>query len=77
MRYAFIKKHSDQFPIRRMCQVLEVSSSGYYAWCRRQPSARASANVRLQLQIKRIYEASDRTYGSPRIYEELTEMGVS
>ena len=33
MKYAFIADHEKDFPIRRLCHVLEVSESGYYAWC--------------------------------------------
>jgi len=34
LRFAFIHAHRDQFPIQRMCSVMEVSTSGYYAWAR-------------------------------------------
>ena len=54
-----------------MCRVLEVSSSGYYAWLKRDPSARSLADAELLEQIREIYEWSDGTYGSPRIHEEL------
>jgi transposase InsO family protein len=59
-----------------MCQVLGVSTSGYYAWRQRPVSSRAKANEGLKIKIKIIYQASDGTYGSPRIYHELAEMGV-
>jgi hypothetical protein len=36
MRFRFIAAHQDKFPVIRMCQVLKVSASGYYAWCKRQ-----------------------------------------
>lgn len=75
MRYAFIKEHGDLFPIGRMCQVLGVSTSGYYAWRQRPVSSRAQANESLKLKIEIIYQVSDGTYGSPRIYQELVEMG--
>lgn len=77
MRYAFIKKHGNLFPISRMCQVLGVSTSGYYAWYQRPVSQRARDNEGLKVKIKLIFQASDGTYGSPRIYHELAEMGVS
>jgi putative transposase len=76
MRYEFIKEHCDLFPIGRMCQVLGVSPSGYYAWRQRPVSSRAQANEGLKLKIEIIYQASDGTYGSPRIYQELVDMGV-
>ena len=32
MRFAFIRRHTGEFPLDVMCRVLEVSASGYYAW---------------------------------------------
>ena len=60
-----------------MCEVLEVSRSGYYAWCDRPPSAREMANQALYTEIKRVYAESHRTYGSPRIYQALQKQGVA
>jgi putative transposase len=71
MRFQFIDDHRDEFPITRMCKVLNVSSSGYYAWRERPPSAREMANQALYEQIKAVYKANHGVYGSPRIYREL------
>jgi hypothetical protein len=68
MKFQFIEDHRDEFPIVRMCKVLEVSRSGYYAWRDRPPSAREMANQELYTEIKRVYTESHQTYGSPRIY---------
>jgi len=54
-----------------MCRVLEVSTSGYYAWRKRRPSARAQANAALVQQIRQVHQASKQPYGSPRIHAEL------
>jgi len=54
-----------------MCRVLEVSTSGYYAWRTRQPSDRARRNERLILQIREIHAASRGVYGAPRVHAEL------
>lgn len=58
-----------------MCSVLKVSRSGYYAWCKRQPSKRARENTRITEEIKEIFEQSRASYGSPRITEELEKRG--
>jgi transposase InsO family protein len=59
-----------------MCEVLQVSSSGYYEWRKRPPSQRKQANERLLAAIRAEYEASRRTYGSPRIHAALRRKGV-
>jgi putative transposase len=76
MSYAFIAEHVGEFPVRRMCQVLQVSPSGYYDWLKRPPSARQQANDRLGETIRRVYEASRHTYGSPRIHAALQQQGL-
>jgi transposase InsO family protein len=58
-----------------MCEVLEVSRSGYYAWCSRPPSLRSQENQKLSQQIEEIHQASDQTYGSPRIQLSLKAKG--
>jgi putative transposase len=63
------------YPVKTMCRVLEVSRSGYYAWRRRDPSARAVANARLLERIEEIHEESDGTYGAQRIHAELESEG--
>lgn len=59
-----------------MCKHLKVSTSGYYDWLDRAPSARSMANVALLEQIQAIHTMSDATYGMPRIRAELIDMGV-
>jgi len=71
-----VKAHQAEFPIRRMCQVLGVSTSGYYTWVNRPPSARAIRNQALTDQIRQIHESSRGTYGAPRVYEELLDRGI-
>lgn len=75
MKYQFIEEHRDEYPITVMCRVLGVSRSGYYAWRKRTPSAREMANQTLWSRIKRIYDQSGGSYGSPRIQAELVDQG--
>ena len=68
--------HRHAFPIRRMCAVLGVSPSGYYAWRRRPPSPHSRADAVLALHIRAIYAESQQTYGSPRVHAELLGRGL-
>ena len=61
--------------VRRLCRLLGVSPSGYYAWARRSSSEHALADERLLARIRAIYERSRGTYGSPRIHAELRACG--
>jgi putative transposase len=58
-----------------MCRVLEVSTSGYYAWLKRMPSAHTRRDGELSQQIGEIHDGSRRTYGVPRVHAELKEGG--
>jgi transposase InsO family protein len=60
-----------------MCRVYGVTRAGFYAWRRRGPSSRAQENESLSGQIRQVHQASRGTYGSPRVYQRLREMGVS
>ena len=71
MRYRFIRDHSGRFQVQRMCRVLAVSPSGYYAWLGRPESRRVRENRRLVVEIKAVHAASRGTYGSPRIHAEF------
>jgi len=64
------------YAIATMCRVLGVSTSGYYAWLRRPPSARARADEELSLRIHAIHQRSRATYGAPRIHAELAVEGL-
>ena len=77
MRFQFIEDRRDEFPVTRMCQVLVVSPSGYYAWRKRPPSARKMANQELYKKIEVVYNENHGVYGSPRIYHELDDQGVA
>ncbi len=75
MRYQFIQANQHEFPVRRMCSVLGVSSSGYYAWRERPVSPREQANQELSLEIHAIHIRSRKTYGSPRVHADLVARG--
>lgn len=75
MSYAFISAHAGEHAVSRMCQVLKVSTSGYYEWRGRPPSAREQANERLLAAIRRVHAGSRGTYGSPRVHAALRREG--
>lgn len=70
-----MEQHRAAFSIDRMCHVLGVSRSGFYAWRRRPPSLRSHANAVLVQQIHAAHRASHDVYGSPRVYRALRRAG--
>jgi putative transposase len=71
MRFRFIAKEAAQFPVSLLCRVLGVTRGGYYAWCRRPPSARAIADLELSERIGQVHDEVLGIYGAPRIHAEL------
>jgi putative transposase len=77
MKFRFIRRHAEQYRIQWMCSVLGVSRSGYYAWRRRQPSAREQANRLLRALIRLLHQKSRGTYGYRRIHAALVAQGTT
>lgn len=75
MKYAFIEGERQAYPIPVLCRVLEVSRSGYYKWRVRGPSTRDQRREAALAAVRRVFDASKRTYGSPRIERELRSEG--
>jgi transposase InsO family protein len=75
MTYRFIHAHKDQWPVRLLCETLEVSPAGYYAWRQRSPSARQRRHDTLLVEIRAIHAETKARYGSPRIHKELVARG--
>ena len=71
MKYAWIREHRDSFPIALMCQVLQVSKSGYYSSIDRPPSPRAARSERIRVSVRRAHADSHAIYGSAKIAETL------
>jgi putative transposase len=65
--------HQATYPVRVMGRLLGVSASGFYAWVKRPPSARALADIALTAKIHAIHRRSDGTYGAPSIHAELAD----
>lgn len=75
MKYEFIRKHKSEHSIKRLCRILKVSSSGYYAWDKRPESQHKKEDRKLSIVIKEIFDKSKRRYGSPRIWISLRQAG--
>lgn len=72
MRFRLVRDlAADGVPVAVACRVLHVSTSGYYEWRGRPPSARAVADEALCAQIVEIHTMSRGSYGAPRVYSEL------
>lgn len=76
MRYHFIAAHQGEYGVKRMCQVLGVGRSGFYAWRNRPVSQREKQDQELVEKIQETYESSRKTYGSPRIHAALQRQGI-
>jgi len=75
VKYAFIKAHKEQWPVRRLCSLLEVHPSGFYAWQRHPHSARHLEDRRLLGLIKQFWLESGAIYGYRKIHTDLREVG--
>jgi len=75
MRFRFIEDRRTDYPVRILCEVLEVSPAGYYAWRSRPESQRSAANRELVDDIRRVHRDACGRYGSPRIHRELKDQG--
>lgn len=71
MKYAWIREHRDSFPIAVLCEVLEVSASGYYAWLDRPPSPRTQRHDQIQAAVQQVHAEWHGIYGSHKIAQEL------
>jgi transposase InsO family protein len=75
VKYAFIRDHRQQYALSRLCDVLEVSSSGYHDWLGRPESHRSRENRKLTDRIRHYHLKSRSIYGSPKIHEDLRAAG--
>src|SRR5204863_8560234 len=75
MTFRFIEEHRDHWPVRLLCESLEVSPAGYYAWRGRPASAREQRSDALLVEIAAIHEQVKGRYGSPRVHAELQDRG--
>ena len=78
MRYRFIHREKRSYPLSVLCQVLQVSRSGYYAFMRRDMMGRqVAADPAVLADVRRLHRASRRTYGQRRLCEALQAHGYA
>ena len=75
MTFRFIDEHKSHWPVRVLCDALDVSPAGYYAWRDRPASARARKQDALLVEIRAIHREFHARYGSPRVHAELAARG--
>ena len=77
MTFAFIAENAEEWPVTWMCQALEVSASGYYAWAARPDSPTAEWRQELVGAIGEVHADVKQRYGSPRMTAELNARGYA
>ena len=77
MRFELIDAAKKEFPVQRLCKVLGVSPSGYFAWKERPASLRQRDDMVLLAHVRAAFAVSNRTYGSPRMVHELRDSGLA
>jgi len=76
-RFQFVADHRNAFEVKRMCQLLDVHRSAFYAWEAAAPAraARVAADADLVGRIRAVHaeHRANRAYGAPRITTELND----
>jgi transposase InsO family protein len=75
VRFRFIEAEKASYPLGMLCRLLQVARSGFYAWRTRPESQRSRMDKQLTIEVRSVFEANRRTYGSPRVYRELQTKG--
>jgi putative transposase len=77
MRFRLIDAAKKDFPVQRLCKVLDVSASGYLAWKERPACRRQRDDMVLLARVRSAFALSNGTYGSPRMVHELRDNGLT
>jgi putative transposase len=76
VKYAWIHQQHIEFRVRRMCQLLGVSRSGYYEWLRRPPRTQTAAEQQVQDKVQHYFAQGRGTYGTRRLKHLLAQEGL-
>ncbi len=73
-RFQFVADYSTTYPVKRLCELVEIERSSYYAWKAGTPArqARAAADAELAARIRVVHD-EDNTIGAPRVTAELND----
>jgi putative transposase len=77
VRFAFIAKHREIWPVSWLCGALGVSRSGFHAWLTRAPSRRARSDEEIAARVRASHVASYRTYGARRVWHDILAEGIA
>ena len=77
-RFQFVEDHKDAYGVKRLCEVIEIARSSFYAWLAAAPgrAARAAEDAALAARIRVLQDPAqggDRAYGAPRITADLND----
>jgi putative transposase len=75
VKFGFVAKHREAWPVNLVCEALGVSRSGFYAWLNRPRSQRSRDDEILGRQVRQSFLGSDRTYGSRRVWHDVLALG--
>jgi putative transposase len=75
VKFALVAAEKAKYGVTLLCRALRLSPSGFYAWCKREPSTRSKKDEQLKVLIAVSFDASRKTYGSPRLLEDLRDAG--
>lgn len=77
MRYKFILKNGNKYPVERMCKCMRVSKNAYYNWLKHKDLiVLETPKIQLMKRIKVIFEENRQIYGSCRIQKKLERDGL-
>jgi putative transposase len=77
VKYAFVRAHHPEFRVKRMCEVLQISRSGYYDWHSRAESERRRRDQVLLEEIRKIHRDSKEAYGAIKTWKRLRQTGAT
>jgi hypothetical protein len=76
VKYAFVRAHRPEFRVSRLCQVLQISRSGYYDWQSRGESERSQRDGALLKEIRKIHLEMKEAYGATKTWRTLQQSGT-